>query len=181
MGQGLLKSCHDKLLHVIGWLITIMAAVLIIVVFSNVIGRYFFHFALAWAEETARFLFIWLSFMGAVLANAHYGHMNLDIFVKWAPRKVGQAMMVVADIVILIILGLLVDGGITMTVQNYNWQTPALEISYGLVYSIGPIACAIMFLQTMARLYRQGRALLGAGGDDDTPEGGDGHASNLFD
>lgn len=178
MGQGLIKSCHDKLLQVIGWLITIMAAVLIIVVFSNVIGRYFFHFALAWAEETARFLFIWLSFLGAVLANANYGHMHLDIFVRWAPRKVGQLMVLAANLIILVILGLVVDGGITMTVQNYNWQTPALEISYGLVYSIAPIACFIMILQTLARIYRQLRALSRPGGD---TEEGEHHASNLFD
>lgn len=180
MGLGLLKSCHDKLLLVIKWLITIMAAVLIIVVFSNVIGRYFFHFALAWAEETARFLFIWLSFLGAILANANYEHMNLDIFVRWAPRKIGLLIVVFANTAVLIILGLIVDGGITMTVQNYNWQTPALEISYGLVYSIGPIACFIMMLQTLARIYRQGQLLLGVG-DDGSEEGRGNSAGNLFD
>lgn len=180
MGQGLLKSCHDKLLLVIKWLITVMAAVLIVVVFSNVIGRYFFHFALAWAEETARFLFIWLSFLGAILANANYEHMNLDIFVRWAPRKIGQLIVLFANTVVLIILGLIVDGGITMTVQNYNWQTPALEISYGLVYSIGPIACFIMMLQTLARIYRQGRLLLGLDGGNSS-EGRGNNAGNLFD
>lgn len=160
MGQSVIKACHEKLLTGIRFLIAVMAAILVVVVFSNVIGRYFFHFALAWAEETARFLFIWLSFLGAVLANAHYAHMNLDIFVKWAPRKIGQLMMILANVIFLIILALLVDGGITMTIQNYNWETPVLEISYGLVYSIAPISCVIMMLQTLARIYQHGKELL---------------------
>lgn len=159
MGRSVIQSWHGALLKAIRMLIAVMAAVLIVVVFSNVIGRYFFNFALAWAEETARFLFIWLSFMGAVLANAHFEHMNLDLFVKLAPRRIGRLMLIAGNGIVLFILGVLVDGGITMTIQNYNWETPALELSYGVVYSIVPICCFIMLLQTFARLYQHSRLL----------------------
>ena len=150
----MIRICNSKMLGLVKVLITIMAAALVIVVFSNVLGRYFFNFALAWAEETARFLFIWLSFLGAILANAHAEHMHLDIFIHWMPEKIGKGMLIFGNTVVLVILGLLVDGGATMVVQNYNWQTSALEISYGLVYSIAPISCIIMILQVAARLYK---------------------------
>ena len=150
----MIRVCNEKMLGLVKFLIAVMAAILVIVVFSNVLGRYFFNFALAWAEETARFLFIWLSFLGAVLANAHAEHMHLDLFVHWMPEKIGKLMLIISNVVVLIILGLLVDGGATMVAQNYNWQTPALEISYGMVYSIAPISCIIMMLQVMARLYK---------------------------
>ena len=149
-----IQSVNKKMLAIVKFLIAVMATILVIVVFSNVLGRYFFNFALAWAEETARFLFIWLSFLGAILANAHAEHMHLDLFVQWAPKKMGKGMSIIANVVVLLILGFVVDGGITMTIQNYNWQTPALEISYGLVYSIAPISCAIMMLQVLARIYK---------------------------
>lgn len=150
----IIGACNRRMLRIVKFLIAIMAAVLVIVVFSNVLGRYFFNFALAWAEETARFLFIWLSFLGAILANAHAEHMHLTLFVDRVPNKIGKVMLIFANIVVLIILGLLVDGGATMVAQNYNWQTPALEISYGLVYSIAPISCIIMMMQVAARLYK---------------------------
>lgn len=150
----LIRVCNEKMLGLVKFLIAIMAAILVIVVFSNVLGRYFFNFALAWSEEAARFLFIWLSFLGAILANAHSEHMHLDLFVKWMPKKIGKGMLIISNLIVLIILGLLVDGGATMVVQNYNWQTSAMEISYGLVYSIAPISCIIMILQVLARLYR---------------------------
>ena len=150
----MIGACNKNMLRFVKSLIAILAAALVIVVFANVLGRYFFNFALAWAEETARFLFIWLSFLGAILANAHAEHMHLTLFVDRVPNKIRKVMLIVANIVVLFILGLLVDGGATMVAQNYNWQTPALEISYGLVYSIAPVSCVIMMIQVAARLYK---------------------------
>ena len=35
------------------------------------------------------------------------------------------------------------------TLDSLSWESPALEIPYGLVYSIVPFCCAIMFFQTL--------------------------------
>jgi TRAP-type C4-dicarboxylate transport system permease small subunit len=152
---------YQGLLKVIKLLIVILGIALVLVVFSNVVARYFLNFSLAWAEETARFLFIWLSFLGAVLANAYSEHMNFDLLVNRSPKKLGQLLQIIAYLIILSVLFLVIQGGITIVIGNWEWLTPALEISYGLVYSIVPVCCVLLALQFLVRLFRIIQSLLG--------------------
>ncbi len=161
MSSGVLKGAYRGMLKGIEFLIAILAAILVVVVFSNVICRYFLQFALAWAEETARFLFIWLSFLGAILANAYSEHMNFDFLVGKLPRKLGLIVTITANIVVLIVLYFIFKGGIKLVTVNIEWMTPALNIPYGLVYSIVPISAVVLALQFLTRTYGSIVTLLG--------------------
>lgn len=153
MVNNFISTIYNSLLKVIKFLLLILSTVLVVVVFANVISRYFLHFSLAWADETARFLFIWISFLGGILAHAYSEHMGFDLISKSVPEKIGKLILIVSNIIVLIILGMIIKGGITMTIENFNWLTPALQISYGLVYSIVPISGIILAFQTLAKIY----------------------------
>jgi TRAP-type transport system small permease protein len=150
----ILRNLYDMALNALKILIVIMATALVIIVFSNVIFRYFLNSALAWSEEAARFLFIWLSFMGAVLANAKSEHMNFDMIVKHVPKKVGAILSIVANMIIISILILIIKGSITIVLGSITWMTSALEIPYGYVYSIVPVCSLILALQFLTRLIK---------------------------
>ena len=160
MGINVVNTFYNGLLKGIKYLIVVLGSILIVVVFFNVISRSFLNSSLGWVDETARFLFIWLTFLGAILANATNEHMHLDFVVDLLPKKVGQVIVVAANTVVLIILGLIVKGGITIVIQNYDWMTPALEISYGLVYTIVPISGVILMIQIIARIINIIRSML---------------------
>jgi TRAP-type transport system small permease protein len=65
LSLGNLYAALEKIARgIAGILITGM----VLIVFSNVIGRYFLNSALAWSEEISRFMMIWLVWFGAVLA-----------------------------------------------------------------------------------------------------------------
>ncbi len=145
---------YDFLLKLLKWILVGLTAFLIVIVFFNVVGRYVFNFSLAWAEEASRFLFIWTILIGSVLTNEKYEHMNLDILVHVLPARMGAAVQVFAQLVIIVVLGLIIRGGVIATVENIAWESPALEIPYGLIYSIVPFCCSIMLIQTVMRLVR---------------------------
>ena len=134
------------------WLLVVLSSFLIVIVFGNVVGRYAFNYSLAWSEEASRFLFIWTVFIAAVLTNEKYEHMHLDILIQWFPGTMGRLMQLVAYVVMLVVLGILIRGGGIATVDSLSWESPALEIPYGLVYSIVPFCCAVMFYQTLVRM-----------------------------
>lgn len=161
MGENILTSAYNGVLKVIKLLVVVLAAILVVIVFANVISRYFLNFALAWSDEAARFLFIWVSLLGAVIANAKNEHMKLDILVQKVPEKVGQFILLISNIIILIILGVLFKGGITISIENFSWLSPALEIPYGLVYSIAPFCILILIIQTLMKIYDITKSLLG--------------------
>ncbi len=144
---------YEYLMLILKSVLVVLSGFLVIIVFGNVVGRYAFNYSLAWAEEASRFLFIWTAFIGAVLTNEKYEHMHLDIFVQWFPGKPGRLMQLLAYLVMLLVLGLLIRGGLIATVDSLSWESPALEIPYGLVYSIVPFCCIVMFYQTLVGLF----------------------------
>jgi TRAP-type C4-dicarboxylate transport system permease small subunit len=65
------------------WLEYLCAAILIVIVltvFANVIARYFFHAPLRGSDEVSQYMFLWLSYLGALAAlmrGRHYSFPNL--------------------------------------------------------------------------------------------------------
>jgi TRAP-type transport system small permease protein len=161
MGVNTLSNLYNGFLKIIKWAIVALASILVVIVFVNVLGRYFLKIPLAWSDEAARFLFIWLTFLGAILANASNEHMQLDLLVGKMPKKVGQAVRILAYLIIMYILYLLLNGGFTVVIENLNWKSSALEVSYGLVYSIAPLSFVILMLQTAVRIISTAKALFG--------------------
>lgn len=147
-----------------GGLMTFIKAVLIafgtlmtVLVIMNVILRYVFHSGISWSEEACRFLFIWVTFLGAILTNdagLHGEHMRMDFIVEMfrgIPRKIVE---VIAILLMLLMLGTLFVGGIELVKGTWPMLTSALRIPKGAVYLCAPIGFGYMFLQTLAKLLR---------------------------
>ena len=56
-------------------------AIMVVLVFGNVVLRYAFNSGIAVSEEVSRWLFVWLCFMGAVAALKEGGHLGTDMLV----------------------------------------------------------------------------------------------------
>ena len=57
----------------------ILLVIMVIVVFSQVLGRYVFHFDLLWGPEVAVFCLCWSTFLGASVAVRRRAHYVFDI------------------------------------------------------------------------------------------------------
>src|SRR5215207_4698639 len=82
--------------------------VIVAVVFSNVVGRYFFQAPLRWSDEVAQFLFLWLSYLGALaalMAGRHYSFPNL---IDLLPVKGRLAVKTASDLLVVAMLAILV-------------------------------------------------------------------------
>jgi len=154
-----MKSFFAIIEKILRFLVGFFVTILVIVVFSNVISRYFLHSALAWSEELSRFLLIWVVFIGAVLAYVKDEHLSLDILVKVLPPKVGRVIMIIANLLVIYALYLVTVGGYNIAMSYMDWNSPALEIPYGYVFVIVPICGAVMIVQTIHKLYKNIKAL----------------------
>ena len=150
---------YRLVMALLGYLLVALSIFLIVIVFANVVGRYVFNYSLAWAEEASRFIFIWVIFIGSVLANEKYEHMNLDILVQWLDGNKGRIVQIIAQLVILVVLAMVIRGGAIATVESIAWTSPAMEVSYGMVYSIVPFSCIVMFYQTLSRIILIGKEI----------------------
>lgn len=127
-------------------------AVMVVVVTIQVILRYIFHSALDWAEEAARFLLVWISFIGIVLGLRENKHIGIDAFVYWLPKKLRLLVDVVALTMSAIFWVILVVGGMQLSQSASDQLSPALQIKMSLVYLIVPLSGVLLLLISMQDL-----------------------------
>lgn len=150
--QGIIDAIFAWILKVTRVLVGILFAAMVLVVFFNVVSRYYLDASLAWSEEVARFMLVWLVFLGAVLAYQKDEHLGLDILVKQLPRRVGAAVGVATDLLVIFAIGLLIYGGYSMAVDSWEWEAATVPIPLGYIYVIIPVCCGLMVLQTLVKL-----------------------------
>ncbi|WJQ05814.1 TRAP transporter small permease [Geobacillus stearothermophilus] len=146
-----LTKAVDNLLNIT---IALCLAFMSIFVFGNVVLRYGFNSGITWSEEMARFLFIWLTFLGAIVALKDNEHLGVEMFVKKLPPKLRKLAYVICNLLILYCLWLVLNGSWKMTLLNANSPAPATGISLSFVYGIGIIMSVWMGLILLFNLYK---------------------------
>ena len=68
-----MKNIANKLFNGIQILLGLMLAIMIALVFLNVILRFFFNSGLVWSEELSRYVFVYVVYLGAIVAMKEYG------------------------------------------------------------------------------------------------------------
>lgn len=159
-GENIIDKLYQWTIKATEVMCSLLLGGMVVIVFANVVARYYLSASLAWSEELARFMLIWLVFLGAVLAYVHNEHLGLDILVNNIPRRLAQLVTVLADILVLLALYLLAKGGYMMTVDSWDWEAPATYIPFGYVYIVIPIAGVIMCLQTLLKMAGSIRAVI---------------------
>jgi|TARA_R100001369_G_scaffold19891_2_gene36183 C4-dicarboxylate transporter DctM subunit len=138
---------------------TICLAVVVGSVLLQVILRYFFSTAAAWAEETAVYGMIFAIYLGATMAVRERAHIRITLLVNRLPRALQVGAVVLAD-------GLWAGFVIFMIVQttiytqllfNVTYMTPGLGIEQRWVQMIIPMAFALMLFRIGQVYWRWGR------------------------
>jgi TRAP-type transport system small permease protein len=160
----MLRRAYTGLQAAIRGMLCALMTVMVGIVFANVIARYYLSAALAWSEEVARFMLIWMVFLGAVLAYVNDEHLGLDILTRCFPRRVQYGLAVLADLLVMVAVYLLIHGGAVLMRDSWEWGSPATDTPYGYVYVVVPVCGALLFLQAFGKMVSHLRAM-GRGGE----------------
>ena len=76
----------DRACKCLEFLIALGLAIMVVLVFGNVVLRYGFNSGITLSEEVSRWLFIWCTFLGAIVALREHGHLGVDMVVGRLPR-----------------------------------------------------------------------------------------------
>lgn len=137
-----------------GVLITLVA-VMTGVVFLQVIYRYFLTQPLHWSEEMARYLFVWISLLGAALSVQRRGHFGMDFFFRMLPQKARRFLTFLVYLLVGIVMLVLLVYGIVLVQKTVAQQSPAMEISMGWAYACLPVGAALMSIHLLAILVQE--------------------------
>ncbi len=140
------QGIMDYVAKIYTWVIIFFTAAMFVIVGVNVFSRYVLNSSLGWADELARFVFIWISFLGAVIAYRNHDHVGLDLLVKRIPSpKIQAVLRLLGEIGILLVLLCLLYYGWVVSMSATN-VSPALYIPMKFVYLIVPVCAAMMLV-----------------------------------
>ena len=137
-----MKNFIDKLFKGIDYLTGILTGLMVLFVFLNVVMRTFFNSGLTWSEELSRYLFVFVTYVGAISAMHANAHIGVDTLLSRVPVKIQLLFYTIAQAAITVIMGILVHGSVKMVIQNTASKTAALGIPYSVLYSVG-IICGL--------------------------------------
>lgn len=135
-----MNKTADYLERVLGWLTALLMAALVLDVVWQVLTRYILPKPSNFTEETARFLLIWMVFLGGASATRRGTHLSLDLLTEKLPARF--ARWVINGSVFLFSLGVFVIGGgrLVQVVLQLGQRSPAMDIPMGLIYLVVPIS-----------------------------------------
>lgn len=150
-----MKKFEDYFLASNRWLLIVMLAVMAIIIFTNVCLRYLTNQSIEWAEEVARHLMIWMTFIGCGPVLRYGGHIAVENLQDALPAKAAIALRVLIALLLLAFFAFFVWFGLDYADRTQYQQTPATQISFAYIYLALPIgmAMSIIHLLLIARGY----------------------------
>jgi len=129
-------------------LMALMLALMVAMVFGNVVLRYGFNSGITVSEEVSRWLFVWMTFLGAIVAVREHGHLGTDMLISKLPTWGKKLCLVVAHGLMLFASYLLLTGSWQQTLINWDVSAPTTGASVGIFYFVGVVfgVSAIVFL-----------------------------------
>ena len=129
--------------------------VMVALVFGNVVLRYVFNSGITVAEEMSRWFFVWLTFLGAVVALRDHGHLGTEVLVGRLGPTGKKVCLVIGYALMLGVCWLLFRGALEQTKINWDVSAPSSGASMAWFYAVGlvfSVSSAAILLNDLFKL-----------------------------
>ena len=147
-----LRAAEKGLVKTNEVLVIVMMMVMATLVFANVVSRYVFAHSLNWSEEIARFLMVWIAYIGAGLAMREGQHVAIEFGQAALPRVLHPWIRGVVAAAVLTFLVVLTIAGIQFSDFAWRQRSPVMQWPMGAVYLAIPIGSLLFALHFVAIL-----------------------------
>jgi TRAP-type C4-dicarboxylate transport system permease small subunit len=130
-------------------------ATMVILVLANVVLRYAFNSGITVAEEISRWIFVWTTFLGSIVALRHHGHLGTEFLVGRLGPRGRKLCLAIGYALMLFVCWLLFEGAWAQTLLNWNVSAPSSGASLAWFYSAGvvfAVSAAVILLHELFRL-----------------------------
>jgi TRAP-type C4-dicarboxylate transport system permease small subunit len=114
------------------------------VTFIQVLFRYIFHLSLAWSEELARYLFLWLATLAAAYAFKTKSHFALRFLVDRFGKGLQKATATFVSFVVSGFLVIFVWKAAEFTFSMAKQVAPSTQMSMAVPYSSAVVGGVLM-------------------------------------
>ena len=149
-----MQRMTDYLFRPLEVAIVVLLAAMVLMVFGNVVLRYGFNTGIVISEEMSRYLFVWLTFIGAVVTFRENAHMGVETLVRQFPRFGRLFCMVASNVVIFFCSAVFFWGTWMQAPINASMTAPVTGLSMIWVYGVGFFTGGAMAIIALIRIVR---------------------------
>ena len=147
-----MKVLTDLFFRLAEFTLVTMLSLMVIMVFGNVVLRYGFNDGIIISEELSRYLFIWITFLGAIVTMRDNAHLGLDSLVRRLSLRGKKLAYAISNILMLGCCALMFYGTFKQHGINASTRSPVLEIPMIWIYGVGYLTSVAMGLMIAAKL-----------------------------
>lgn len=126
-----------RVLWVLKAMMASLLAVMVVLVFTNVVLRYAFNSGITLSEELSRWSMVWMTFLAAIVGVYERGHLGVDSLTKHLPPALQRGCHLLVQAVILYLLWLFGQGSWAQMIINLNVPAPMSGLPVGVLYGAG--------------------------------------------
>ena len=108
---------------------------IVIITFVQVLFRYVFQFSLAWTEELARYIFLWLAALSIAYAFKTKSHFALTFLVDRVQKRYRNVIYKTVNVLMLLFLSIFVLKSFEYTLSVIDQFGPGTGLSMSVPYS----------------------------------------------
>ncbi|API93091.1 TRAP transporter small permease [Virgibacillus pantothenticus] len=141
--------CLDK--HIEEYLLVILSATMVLVIFLQVVMRYVLGSSLSWSEELARYCFIWSVYIGISYGVKRKRHISVDVLLVMLKERGRLILTILTNCLFIIFATIIIYYGADITIRLLSWgqDSPALQIPMGVVYLAAPVGLGLCIIRLM--------------------------------
>lgn len=136
------------------FLVVVCMVAMVVMVFGNVVLRYGFNSGIDISDEMARYCFIWLTYLGAMIAMREGGHLGVDTLIQHLPLAGKKVCLFLSESLMLFCNGLFLLGTWKMHELQVSNVSPVVGLSMIWIFGIGYVVAVVMGLINLHMLWR---------------------------
>lgn len=117
---------------------------------AQVVARYVFNAPLTWSEELSRYLFVWLSFLGAWFAWARREHIGIEALATAAPPRIAAALRALSEVSVVAFAVCAMIFGRRILEISVNQPSAVLRLPMVWVYAAFYVGMTLIVIETIA-------------------------------
>ena len=148
-----MERLFRRFIDLVEWWAMFLLVLMVVLVCLGVFFRYALGSSLAWYDEFASYLLVWLTFYGAIVASYHGRHIAFEMIVDRFMRNTKRMVEAFAELFVL---------GFQVVLFYYGWRltqkmgdetaVSLVWVKMGWVYSVLPITGGVMLVISVQRL-----------------------------
>lgn len=147
-------------------ILAVLMPSMVLIVFLGTVGRYSGLFSMAWYEEAARYIMIWLVFIGIGAGAKKNAHFAVELLFMLTPSALHKYLRFLIVSIVVFFNGtvLLLSFRLLKGIYSMQQTSPSLGLPVWAIYSAIPVGCVLMgwrtiqhYLATLARRADQRR------------------------